>query len=200
MADRKRERGTSLAEMVVAVAIVGLIGGVAVPRMLDRMNQAALKSSAWQIREILLEAQERASATKTNTGVKFIINGSGWSSALYEDHNENGVLNKDIAAGVDVLLEGPRSILAATPAHLGFPADGVTDPSTGEPMAPEKLPVNFNQSTICSFSPNGDGTPGTVYLSAGPFAAAVRSSGAGGAVRVLHFNRSSKKWQSEAAP
>jgi hypothetical protein len=55
--------------------------------------------------------------------------------------------------------------------------------------------VQFGRSTICSFSPLGESSSGTIYLTArGRDLWAVRVYGATAKIRILRYVRSTGKW------
>jgi type II secretory pathway pseudopilin PulG len=190
------EHGNSLAELVFALMVAGLLLGIVVPRVLAAAQRLSLRATALRIIGPMLLAQLDATGHSEEEGVKFAQTAEGWTVALYEDGNGNGIRNADIAAGIDRLVERPALIeRPGCPIRIGFPDAGVNDPDTGQPIAPGTSPVSFNRSTICSFSPEHDATPGSVYLTNGIDAAMVRSSGAGGALRILLYNRASGRWE-----
>ena len=56
-------------------------------------------------------------------------------------------------------------------------------------------PIRFNSSDICSFSPVGESTPGSVYLwDRRNRMAVVRVFGQTAKVRVLYYRRGERKW------
>ena len=58
--------------------------------------------------------------------------------------------------------------------------------------------MQFNRSTICSFSPTGSATPGTVYITDGAGQLfAVRVAGASGRVRTLRYNGARRRWDEQ---
>jgi hypothetical protein len=80
-------------------------------------------------------------------------------------------------------------------ATIGLLKTTVKDPD-GDWLKPDASPVQFGRSTICSFSPIGHSTPGTVYLiDGGGQLWAARCTGAGGRVRVLRYDSGGKKWE-----
>lgn len=192
-----KEKGMTLPEAVVSVAILGLLVAVVLPA-LDRMvRRAALRGAALTVIDVLRIAQEDARLLDRERGVKFDLVNGEWRYAVYEDGNRDGVRNKDIASGADRLIDGPRPLFPQhTWARVGL-APAVPDPDTGKPMPFGASAVQFNSSTICSFSVNGDGTPGSIYLTngRGDEAAMVRSSGNGGALRILYYGLDGVGWR-----
>ena len=126
--------------------------------------------------------------------VRFTRRAEGWIFTLHEDGNNNGVLNSEIVSNIDLTIQAARPL--GDPAEridIGFPPAGLADPDTAVWIDPESSPVNFNRSALCSFAPNGTATPGTIYLSAGDTAAAVRCSGEGN-VRTMYWDAAARVW------
>jgi Tfp pilus assembly protein FimT len=191
-------RGSSFVEVLTAVAVVSLICGIALPSLFTLSRRVAMRGAVARIRFVLAEARTEAQLLEHNCGIRFTNDGDGWSYGMYEDLNGNGVRNDDIAKGIDRLMR-PRVRLSARtePAFIGFGPD-VTDPDTAEPIPAGASPVNFNTSMICSFSPGGGSTPGTVYLTdGGELEAAVRSSGQSANITALYYDRATRKWKAE---
>ena len=193
-----RSRGSSLVEILLTIAVLSLICGIALPSLFTLSRRVALRGAVARIRFVLAEARTEAELLDHNCGVRFTSDGDGWSYGIYEDMNGNGVRNDDITSGIDRLMR-PRGRLSARqePAFIGFAAD-VTDPDTSAPIPPGASPVNFNSSMICAYSPGGGATPGTIYLTdGGQLQAAVRSSGKNAHITALYYDRATRKWKSE---
>jgi hypothetical protein len=146
----------------------------------------------------MLRVQFDAFGNSRNRGLRFWQTPSGWFYAVYEDTDGDGVLNADILSGVDVMVERPVPLVGQLSlATIGVPEPPVGDPDPGEPFSFGTAAVNFNQSSICSFSSTGDATPGSIYLVNGTAgeAAMVRSSGKGGKIRSSFYGLGSNEWQ-----
>jgi prepilin-type N-terminal cleavage/methylation domain-containing protein len=191
----ERQRGFSLSEVLTVVAIVGLIAAVTVPAFSSLRRRAALRSASAQLRTIFHAARSRAITRAEHCGLKFVQLGGVWHFAVYDDGDGDGVRNDDIKKGVDRLVDAPRVVLRESRAvTIGLTGETVRDPD-GDPLPPTKSPVAFNQSAICSFSPIGQSTPGTIYLTdrAGDLFC-VRVYGATARIRVLRYVRATKRW------
>jgi len=196
---RHSERGLTLIELLTAIAIAGMIAAVAFPQMLTLQRRAAARNAAGELRSIFAAARMRAIAHSRNCGVKFTKSADGWSYALYDDGDGDGVRNDDITSGVDKCIQSPRRVLAGMEqrAFIGLPPYKLVDPD-GDPLLPTKSPVNFNNSSICSFSPIGEATSGTIYITDSiDDVYAVRVFGTTGRIRMLRWNRGKSKWESK---
>jgi prepilin-type N-terminal cleavage/methylation domain-containing protein len=193
------QRGYTLAEMLVTVAIIGLFTTISLASLTDILWRAALRGAVVRIRGVMSMTQEDAVALKRNRAIKFLRDADGgWSYAVYTDGDNDGVLNEDIAKGIDRLVQGPDLLVAPRAlATIGIPARGLPDPDGGARIPASASPVQFGRSLLCSFSPDGSSTPGSIYLrTVAGDAAVVRCSGEGGRVSVLLLNRLLRIWRS----
>jgi type II secretion system protein H len=187
-----RRHGFSLLELLVVVAIVGLVASVTLPNFAKMRRRAALRSAAGELRSVFHLARMRAISSGTNTGLKFVMLGGAWHFATYEDGDRDGVRNDDIKSGVDRMIAPPRVVLSQSRVvTIGLIDIPVKDPD-GDLV---KSPVAFNNSAICSFTPVGESTPGTIYLTdADGDLWCVRVYGATAKIRTLRYDREKKKW------
>lgn len=192
------QRGVTLVDMLVTVSIIGLLTTISLASLSDILWRAALRGAVVRICGLLSMTQEDAVAMKRCRAIKFLRDADGgWSYAIYTDGDNDGVLNDDIAKGIDPLVQGPDLLVAPRAmATIGIPAKGLPDPDGGRIRA-DASPVQFNRSFLCSFSPDGSGTPGSIYLrTVAGDAAVVRCSGEGGRVSVLLLGRFLRRWRS----
>lgn len=190
----RQRSGFTLIELLIILAIIGLVFGIAFPNFLKMQRRTALRSAAGELRSMFHLVRMRAISRGVNTGVKFLTLNGVWHFATYEDGDADGVRNDDIKKGIDRLIARPRIVFSqsqiVTIGLLGVP---VKDPD-GDPV---KSPVTFNQSTICSFSPIGQATPGTIYITDNDGDLwCVRVNGATARIRTLRYDRAKKRWVS----
>ena len=193
---RQKQPGFSLLELCAVLAVIGVLALCAVPAFASYRRRAAVVAAADELRSILRGVRSRAIARHRHCGVKFVKAGGEWTYSLYEDGNGDGIRNDDIDRGRDQRYFGPAIVMPS--AHLpsiGLLPTAVRDPD-GDLLPPAASAVQFNRSAICSFSPTGSGTPGSVYLvdQAGQLFVA-RVYGASGRVRVLRYQATRQKWE-----
>ena len=191
----RTQRGITLLEVLAVVAIIGIFALCAMPSFANYRRHASLIAEADQLRSIFRAARSRAITRHANAGVRFVQRGKEWTFALYDDGDGDGIRADDIASGVDTCAAAPSVLMPqfhiATVALLPV---AIQDPD-GDPLSPTANAVQFGKSSLCSFSPTGGGTPGTVYITnADGEIFAIRVLGATGRIRVLRYDAVAKKW------
>jgi prepilin-type N-terminal cleavage/methylation domain-containing protein len=192
-----RQRGFSLTELLTALAIIGLFASLSVPAFLSYQRQSAVRAATAEIRTMFHLARSRAIARQRNAGLRFTTSGVQWQYAICDDGNGDGIRNDDLLKGIDRCIDVPRPVLRESRfATIGVPGDTIKDPD-GDALLPTSVPVQFGNSRICSFSPLGESTSGTIYLTnRNGDVYAVRVYGATAKIRMLRFDRGSAKWVS----
>jgi prepilin-type N-terminal cleavage/methylation domain-containing protein len=189
--------GQTLIELLVVLLILAIAAVIACNSFIGVLRRAALRSTAIGIGRLLERVQLEAAALSHQRGLRFFQTADGWSYAIYEDGDDDGVRLKDIAAGIDILVEGPYPLMdRLSIVRIGVPASPVPHPDTGKFFPSTASAVNFNQTSMCSFAPDGDGTPGSIYVITGARgeAAMIRSSGNGGRIRTLFYGLQGEGW------
>lgn len=116
LSSQRRQSGYSLAEMLVVVAIIGLVSLVSVPQFISYQRSNRLKTSMRQVMSDLRIARAQAIALRTQTRIRFISNASRY---FVEQQNADGTWS---ALGRTGNGSGTRElengITLATPSHL----------------------------------------------------------------------------------
>ena len=190
-------RGASAVELAVALAVAACAVVVVVPTATNLRESVAIRSAAGEATIALLRARSYALTRNVQVGVKFRKNGDRYEWALYRDGNGNGVRTAEIARGVDrplglAIAWSRRDVLPGIFRDCPVPDPG--DP--GAYLDRPDDPIRFNASDICSFSPEGESTPGSIYLTDGRNRmAVVRVLGRTAKIRVLYYRRGERGWR-----
>lgn len=160
----RRPNGYSITELLTVVAILGLFASTAMPSFLTLQRRAAVTAAADELRAIFRGCRMRAIASGRNCGVQFTKTNGVWMYAIVDDTNDNGIRTAEIANGTDRIIGRRKRVLETVRyASIGLPPQTIIDPD-GEKLTPSSPPVRFGSSSICSFSPLGAATAGSVYL------------------------------------
>jgi type IV fimbrial biogenesis protein FimT len=195
---RDAERGITLVELVVVMAIVALAAAVGLPRIFEATAALRVRAAAGEIVSIFHLARGYAVAHSANVGVRFETGGARVTWSLYRDGDGDGVRGADIERGIDPPVFTGRAVgQLGTSVRFGFPPG----PAPRDPGDPRRRldrlddPIRFNRSDIASFDPLGGSTPGSVYLTDGRRElAAVRVVGRSGKTRVLVYDPAREAW------
>lgn len=191
-----RNAGVVLPELLLYGMLIAYLLLMIVPAVMALRESVAIRSAVHETTVAFFRARSFAISRAANVGLKFRKNGDRWEWSLYGDGNGNGVRTAEIASGVDRPLGVyiPWSRNDVMPAIMT--GTRVPDPSTpGRYLDRIDDPIRFNSSDICSFSPVGESTPGSVYLwDARNRMAVVRVFAQTAKVRVLYYRRGERGW------
>jgi hypothetical protein len=191
------DAGLSLFEVLLGITTVGWMLALALPGVGRLREQVVLRSAVHEASVAFYRARAYAISRNRNVGLKFRKNGDRYEWALYADGNGNGVRTADIASGVDKYLGAyyPWTRNDALPGIMT--GTRVPDPSDpGHYLDRIEDPVRFNNSDICSFSPMGESTPGSIYIwDSHDGMAVLRVFGRTAKLRSLYYRRGEKDWR-----
>jgi Tfp pilus assembly protein FimT len=178
--------------MALAVSVLVAV----LPGVLQLRQAIAVRSAVHETTVAFYRARSYAISRNRNVGLKFRKSGERWEWALYADGNGNGVRTAEIASGVDKYLGVSYPWVRNDVFPSILTGTRVPDPgSPGSYLDRIEDPVRFNNSDICSFSPMGESTPGSVYLwDSHNRMAVVRVFGRTAKVRTLYYRRGERGW------
>ena len=188
------ERGAALIDVVFTAGLVAVLSGIAIPTWHATRQQSAARAGARYVATRLQHV--RFEALKRNVMVALRVDPDDLDRlGVYTDGDGDGVLESDIVAGTDRLIEGERRLSDHTAIALRISRD-LPEPDTGALLPAGSDPLRIGRSTLLSFSPLGSATSGTLYLAGatGP-QMAIRILGATGRMRVLQFDAASGQWR-----
>jgi hypothetical protein len=189
--------GFSSIELVTVLALAGVLVAAAATGAFQLQAVLAVRSAAGELSAVFFRTRAFALTRGVLVALKFRKDAGRYEWALYRDGNGNGVRNSEIASGVD------RSLGFAIPWARADVRPGILRgapvPDPGRPgRFLDRLddPIRFNNSDLCSFSPSGESTPGSVYLWDGrDRMAVVRVFGRTAKIRTLYYFRGEKSWR-----
>lgn len=196
---KSHEKGFQLAELIVSLAVLVLILLLGAPSLVQATGDMRLRLAAYELVGVLRLARISAVRLDANVAVKFRTAKDGTVTfTLYRDGDGDGVLTKDIDAGIDPPIEPPRR-LANLGRGVGFgfpPGPAPADPSSPGHRLDVSDPIRFNSSDLASFSALGTSTPGSLYLTDGVGRlVAVRVANRMGKVRILTWVPERRIWR-----
>ena len=197
MRDRRPSRhGFPLPEVTIVLAVVSILVMISAPAVSELATQLSVRSATMELSAVFLRARARAVFERRNVGIRWISVAGDVSYTIYDDLNGNGVLTEDIRKGIDRPVVGPISMQKRYPGitFTFLPKFDARDPG-GEKIGDLADPVRFGRSDICTFSPLGDSSPGSIYLSNGRNRqAVVRISPQTGKIQVYEWAKARKTW------
>jgi hypothetical protein len=189
--------GAAIAEVIAVLAIGAVLFALIVPGVAQLKASVAIRSAASETTTAFALARAFAIRRGVYVGLKFRKNGDRYEWTAYRDGNHNGVRSAEIARGTDPPA-GVYFPWSRNDVRPGIPTESpVPDPSRpGQSLDRIDDPIRFNGSDICSFSPIGESTPGSVYLWDGKDRmAVVRVFGRTAKIRVLYYRLGESEWK-----
>ena len=177
--------GYSLIELMVAVSLITIVGGLAAARVLAPVDHARGYAAARYLAGRLGLARVTAVSRGTAIALRFDQEPRGITFSVFQDGNGNGIRSADITAGIDALIAGATALSDQFPGvEIGL-----------IPGSPGTEAVQLGRTNLLTFTPIGTATSGTIYISdrAGT-QWAVRVLGATGRTRVLRYDPSTRGW------
>lgn len=193
-----RERGLAIVDLVCATGVMAIVGAIAVPSIGAWLDRDRARLSARYLAGKLHQARMEAVTRNAEVAVRFGDAADGYPFQFFVDGNGNGVLERDIADGVDTPVLGAdrledhfRSVtLRVVESVPGVDASEVVDAGSD--------PLRIGRSRLVSFSPLGTCTSGSIFVAGRTSPqAAVRMLGVTGRLRVLWFDRASRSWRAD---
>jgi len=193
---RRHDRGHTLLELLAVLAILGILLCIALPAFANYRRRNSVIAASRELEATLRIVRSRAIARSAYAAIKFTGSGGAWSFAVHDDGDNDGIHTDDIRTGVDPVAVPAAPLMPQLQvARIGLLPYAIKDPD-GDPLPPSNSPVAFGSSTICSFSPTGAGTPGSISLTDDlGVLYCIRVLGASGRVRVMRYDAQKKKWE-----
>jgi type II secretion system GspH-like protein len=161
---------------------MAIFAAMAIPQTMAGIERSRTLSAARYLATRLALARTQAVAHSANVALVFVADADTYTVAAYSDGNGNGVRTRDIAAGIDPLVEAPVRFSDLFP-HVSL---FLSDP----PEAPAP-----DATVLMSFSPVGTASSRTLYVRGRDHSQyAVRVLGATGRTRLLRYVDATQQW------
>ncbi len=193
-----REQGFAIVDLVCATGLMAVIGAMSVPSLGAWLDRDRARLSARYLAGKLHQARMEALSRNADVAVRFGDAEEGYPFAFFVDGNANGVLERDIADGIDVPIRSPDRLEDHFRGVTLRVVESVPSVEATDVVAAGSDPLRIGRSHLVSFSPTGMCTSGSIFV-AGQSApqAAVRMLGVTGRLRVLWFDRASRSWRTD---
>lgn len=181
-------KGYTMIEMLVVLFIIGLILSISIPPFTNYfIKRLSLETHLRELVSVLRATRQEAITRNVYVGITFDLNSdSSLRHRIYRDTNGNGIRKKDIENKIDIPITGYRRILFSEHIKLGIISKNLREPETNKKIKNPDDPIKFGSSNICSFSPLGSSTPGSIYFTDGiKLQGVVRVYPTSGKVRIL---------------
>ena len=157
------------------MAVAAIVAAMAVPQVMVSVDRSRAWGSARYLASRMALARMQAVGRGATIALRFQDNEAGVAFDVFVDGNRNGVRTREIATGVDPLLEPP--------VRLGEMFPGVA------------IDLSPDASSLMSFTHVGTATSGTIYIRGRDGSRfAVRVLGATGRTRVLRYAARTDDW------
>ena len=183
----------SLAELVVGMAIIAILTTMAAPVTAHAIDEGRARDAAGFVASRLRLARQQAVFQSTFVALLFDRIGGRWTFRVCADGNGNGVRRAEVTSGADACTEGPYDVARMFPG-VGVVVDSTLPGPDGDASSSD--PVRFGSSDVASFSPEGTGSAGSLFLqSQRGTSYVVRMAGVTGRTRILRYDPGSRQWQ-----
>lgn len=197
---QRSPHGFTVVELIVTAAIALMASTLIIPMFVEWSAALRVGLAAREMAGALYQARFDAIRFSTHVAVRFETDPkTGVTSyAFYRDGDGDGVLTRDIEAGIDPMLRPPRP-LERMKGSVGFGIPkGLRPPHPGNPRRPlDHLddPIRYNRSNMATFSGEGTATPGTIYLTDGRrHLVAVRTDHRSGRISIRTYDPRQGAW------
>jgi prepilin-type N-terminal cleavage/methylation domain-containing protein len=195
MQPSKGQSGYSLLELLLVLAIAGILAGISVPQVLANLDDYRASAAARYVSARIQRTRMEAINRSTAVAMQFLQDADGYSFAVYADGNGDGVRTQDIRDAVDLQI-GAVDHLSNNFTGVEFGLmPGLPAVDAGGPP-PGSDPIKLGASNILTYSSLGTSSSGSLYLRGrGPTQYVVRVFGDTGRVRILKFNPVMRQWK-----
>ncbi len=189
------KKGYTIIEALIVLFIVSLFLMIAIPAFTKYfIKRWEMEKSLRDLVSVLRDGRQQAITRNVYVGILFSLDRDlNLNYRFYKDGNGNGIRKKDIEKKIDKPLGSTKKIEFNQFVKPGILSPNIKDPSTGKKISNPKDPIKFGQSNICSFSPYGVSSSGSIYFTdKKTLQGVVRVYPSSGKIRILYYKNS--KW------
>ncbi len=147
-----KKKGFSLVELMVVVAIIGIMGAIATPGILHWLPNYRLKSAARDLYSTIQNA--RLMAVRENTRLSVVFNNTVTPGFYFTDFDASGTINQPGEYRMDLSSYGSG-------VDFGFPAGLVNWNGAAVVSA---ITYGGGPPAFCTYNSDGTTGSGTIYL------------------------------------
>lgn len=174
-------RGLTLFEILIILAVVSITLTVSLPALNSFLTRSALVTASHEFLYTMRGIRQMAITRNRYVGVKFTFENGTLYYGVFMDGDADGIRTADIRRGIDPMVK-PFTPMQFSHGRIrpGILNEEIPDISEKKKIHNPDDPVKFGRGNICSFSPLGASSPGTLYLTDGYDLQA--------AIRVFHLS------------
>lgn len=188
------DSGYTVVELLFTVAVVAVSAGVSVGGIRAGLDRVQARAAARYLTSRLLDARARAVRDAATVAIQFRESAGGVSFQLYRDGNGNGIRASEMLANIDPPVADPERLEDQVGGGVTFGLLGSLPGPDGGTVDVSGGPIRCGPADRLVFSPDGQGSSGTMYIRGRRSQVAVRVLGTTGRMRVLEYEPASGSW------
>jgi type II secretory pathway pseudopilin PulG len=188
-------RGYSLVELTIVIGLVATLSAITAPPLLTNLDDFRTAGAVRHMSARLQAARMEAVLRSADVALRFSATPGGYTYAVFQDGNGNGVRTRDIQRGTDRQIQAPERLPDQfTGVDFGtLPGLPPIDPGASPPGDD---PLRLGASDILTFSALGTSSSGSLYIRGQRTAQyAIRVLGESGKTRLLKFDSRAQQWE-----